>query len=130
MAPGTEHPKRTSPPAPSALLSRLQDFLPAMRAANNALDASSADIEDLTDPEHYVQMDLSCGVFELAPAAAAAEKAVEDGGELRLPSASPTKAVAAARRAGRTLIAEVAESEGEHRSNKRPRRRRPRGDPK
>jgi len=51
---------------PSALLARVEAFLPRMKEANEQLDASSANIEDnaVEEGEQHIEMNLGLGVFE------------------------------------------------------------------
>lgn len=68
----------------SALLGRLQTFLPAMQKANQELEQAVAaepeacNIEHVTEDAPHIEMNLACGVLELkdGSAAAAAQKAV------------------------------------------------------
>ncbi|KAI9500131.1 hypothetical protein BX070DRAFT_230866 [Coemansia spiralis] len=59
---------------PSALLSRLQAFLPQIAEANSKLkddianDPNKLDIENVSDSEEqYIEMDLGLGVFDMKP---------------------------------------------------------------
>lgn len=68
----------------SALLGRLQTFLPAMQKANQELEQIAAaepgacNIEDVAEDEPHIEMNLACGVLDLKDqvTAAAAQKAV------------------------------------------------------
>ena len=118
-----------------AVLGRLEAFLPAMQAANEALkeeDATSHDIEELSDPDgphiemvrhpgpspctrrraaHDPAQNLACGVLEAkAPAEADVATTEQSIDELRLPTRQ-TAAVASAAQAGRVLVSEVAEDQ-------------------
>ena len=99
-------------PPPSALLGRLAAFLPAMKAANAELEAqhandpASVSIEHLEDPHaQHIEMDLMCGLFEMQQQ----DQQLPDGlSTLKVPSAgTATVAMAAARKAGKTLVSEI-----------------------
>ena len=117
----------SSMPPPSALLGRLAAFLPAMKAANAELEAqhandpASVSIEHLEDPHaQHIEMDLMCGLFEMQQQ----DQQLPDGlSTLKVPSAgTATVAMAAARKAGKTLVSEIdssscsAATDGAHRS--------------
>ena len=99
-------------PPPSALLGRLAAFLPAMKTANAELEAqhandpASVSIEHLEDPHaQHIEMDLMCGLFEMQQQ----DQQQPDGlSTLKVPSAgTATVAMAAARKAGKTLVSEI-----------------------
>lgn len=78
------------PPPASALLERAREFLPALQAANAALDAARASHPERSfDIEHvdaegapHIEMDLACGIMELRDEAAeaAADHALRGAG--------------------------------------------------
>ncbi len=81
----TEPPwKDAEPLQGSALLGRLQSFLPAMQKANEELEQAAAkepdscNIESVTQGAPHIEMNLACGVLDLKDnnAAAAAQRAV------------------------------------------------------
>ncbi len=76
--------KDAEPLQDSALLGRLQSFLPAMQKANKELEQAAAkepdscNIESVTLGAPHIEMNLACGVLDLKDnkAAAAAQRAV------------------------------------------------------
>ncbi|TFK95743.1 hypothetical protein BDV98DRAFT_577239 [Pterulicium gracile] len=57
-------------PPNTELLDRIQNFLPQMQAANEALGEAKAEdlnIENLQDEESFIEMNLGLGVFESRP---------------------------------------------------------------
>ena len=76
--------KDAEPLQDSALLGRLQSFLPAMQRANEELEKAAAEepdscnIESVTESGPHIEMNLACGVLDLKDnnAAAAAQRAV------------------------------------------------------
>ena len=76
--------KDAEPLQGSALLGRLQSFLPAMQKANQELEQAAAEeqetcnIENVAEGTPHIEMNLACGVLDLkdSSAAAAAQRAV------------------------------------------------------
>jgi len=76
--------KDAEPLRGSALLGRLQSFLPAMQKANHELELAAAEepetcnIENVAEGTPHIEMNLACGVLDLkdSSAAAAAQRAV------------------------------------------------------
>jgi len=70
--------------APSALLARLEAFLPQIRKANDELDAASANIENGSDGQgRYIEMSLGLGVFEQRPSGPSRPSAEDDDGDAK-----------------------------------------------